>query len=149
MFWSIKVPEDAEIVESQGSGVELELGDATSLAWEEEFIKVIGEESSEDFEIIPNAVKSYGAVSSEAIFFDGTLMVCGYLLMFLYTSVMLGKLNCVEHRMGLSIAGICSIMMGLVIAVGLSSLIGFPYTPMHAILPFLCLGEYNIQSPLC
>merc|ERR1712013_97142 len=35
MFWSIKVPEDAEIVESQGSGVELELGDATSLAWEE------------------------------------------------------------------------------------------------------------------
>jgi len=140
MFWSIKVPEDAEIVESQGSGVELELGDATSLAWEEEFIKVISEESSGDFEIIPNAVKSYGAVSSEAIFFDGTLMVCGYLLMFLYTSVMLGKLNCVEHRMVLSIAGICSIMMGLVIAVGLSSLLGFPYTPMHAILPFLCLG---------
>jgi len=140
MFWSIRVPEGAEIVESQGSGVELELGDARSLAWEEEFIKVISEVSSEDFEIIPNAVKSYGAVSSEAIFFDGTLMVCGYLLMFLYTSVMLGKLNCVEHRMLLSVAGICSILMGLVIAVGLSSLLGFPYTPMHAILPFICLG---------
>ena len=141
MFWSIRVPEDAEIVESQGSGVELELGDATSLAWEEEFIKVISQESSEDYEIIPNAVKSYGAVSSEAIFFDGTLMASGYFLMFIYTALMLGKLNCVEQRMLLAIAGISSILMGLVIAVGISSLLGFPYTPMHAILPFLCLGK--------
>ena len=146
MFWSIRVPEDALIVESQGSGVELELGDATSLAWEDEFVRVIQEssESSDEFEIIPNAVKSYGEVSSQAIFFDGTLMAGGYFLMFIYTAMMLGRLNCVEVRMFLAIAGISSILMGLVIAVGISSLLGFPYTPMHAILPFLCLGEYSL-----
>ena len=149
MVWSIRVPEDAEIVESQGSGVELELGDATSLAWEDEFVKVIkheSDESSEHFEIIPNAVKSYGEVSSQAIFFDGTLMAGGYILMFIYTAMMLGKLNCVELRMFLTIAGISSIVMGLVIALGISSALGFPYTPMHAILPFLCLGEYSFQT---
>jgi len=143
MFWSIRVPEDAQIVESQGSGVELELGDANSLAWEDEFVRVIkqeGSESSDGLEIFPNAVNSYGEVSSKAIFFDGTLMAGGYFLMFIYTAMMLGQLNCVEVRMFLAIAGISSILMGLVIAVGLSSLLGFPYTPMHAILPFLCLG---------
>ena len=67
-------------------------------------------------------------------------MAGGYFLMFIYTAVMLGKLNCVEVRMFLTIAGISSIVMGLVIAVGISSVLGFPYTPMHAILPFLCLG---------
>ena len=42
--------------------------------------------------------------------------------------------------MYLSVAGLVSIGMGLLIAVGLSSLLGYPYTPMHATLPFLCLG---------
>ena len=69
--------------------MELELGDATSLAWEDEFVRVIQEssESSDEFEIIPNAVKSYGQVSSQAIFFDGTLMAGGYFLMFIYTAM--------------------------------------------------------------
>merc|ERR1719232_1746835 len=60
--------------------------------------------------------------------------------MFLYTVLMLGKMNRVEVRLYLTISGILSIMMGLVIAIGLSSLLGYPYTPIHAILPFLCLG---------
>ena len=73
-------------------------------------------------------------------------MAGGYFLMFIYTAMMLGKLSCVEVRMFLTIAGISSIVMGLVIAVGISSALGFPYTPMHAILPFLCLGEYSFQT---
>ena len=40
----------------------------------------------------------------------------------------------------MSIAGLISIGMGLVVAWGLSSALGFPYTPLHAALPFLCLG---------
>ena len=42
--------------------------------------------------------------------------------------------------MYLSIAGLTSIGMGIFTSVGLASLLGFPYTPMHAILPFICLG---------
>ena len=40
MFWSINVPDNSTIVESQGSGVELELADATTLAWEKMFIGI-------------------------------------------------------------------------------------------------------------
>merc|ERR1719283_107188 len=45
-----------------------------------------------------------------------------------------------EVRLYLSVAGLTSIGMGMVVSVGLASILGFPYTPMHAILPFLCLG---------
>ena len=68
-------------------------------------------------------------------------MAAGYLLMFLYTIIMLGNLNTLEVRLFLSVSGIVSVFMGLSIAVSLSSLLGYPYTPMHAALPFLCLGE--------
>ena len=61
--------------------------------------------------------------------------------MFLYTILMLGNLNTLELRMFLTLSGLASIGMGIAISVGLSSLLGFPYTPMHAVLPFICLGE--------
>ena len=34
MIWSIRVPDDVEIVDNQGSGLELELADAVSLEFE-------------------------------------------------------------------------------------------------------------------
>ena len=33
-----------------------------------------------------------------------------------------------------------SILLGLLVALGFASAMSLPYTPMHAILPFLCLG---------
>jgi hypothetical protein len=83
---------------------------------------------------------SFNDISSRAIFFDGVKMVSGYLLMFIYTLFMLGRINLIEHRTYLTAAGIVSVAMGLIISIGLSSAINLPYTPMHAILPFLCLG---------
>ena len=38
MIFSLTIPEDAEIVDFQGSGVEVQSADATTLAWEELFI---------------------------------------------------------------------------------------------------------------
>ena len=67
-------------------------------------------------------------------------MAGGYLIMFLYTIVMLGNLNLVHVRLYLTITGLFSIGMGMVISMGISSLLGFPYTPMHGVLPFICLG---------
>jgi len=81
-------------------------------------------------------------VSTQAIFFDVIKMVSGWLLMFVYTMLMLGRFNLVEHRTYLSIAGFVAVGMGLFISLGLSFAIGMPYTPMHAILPFLYLGMY-------
>jgi predicted RND superfamily exporter protein len=140
MIWSITVPDDVEIVNNQGSGLELDLADRTSLEWEEAFVQTVLGSSSAGFLMIPNAAKSFGDVSSGAIFFDTWLMGAGYAIMFTYTILVLGKLNSLEVRLYLSIAGITGIFMGLAIAMGLSSLLGFPYTPMHGMLPFLCLG---------
>merc|ERR1712241_1645029 len=64
----------------------------------------------------------------------------GYTAMFLYTMVMLGRVSLLDVRFYLSIAGILSVFKGLAISVSVSSLLGYPYTPMHAALPFLCLG---------
>jgi len=140
MIWSIRVPDDVEIVDNQGSGLELELADAISLEFEELFIETVHNSSRPDALMIPNAAKSFGDVSAGAIFFDAWLMVAGYLLMFTYTILVLGKMNSLEVRLYLSIAGITGVFMGLAIAIGLSSMLGYAYTPMHAMLPFLCLG---------
>jgi len=140
MIWKLRLPKDSELVDSQGSGLELELADETTLAWEEAFVETVLNISRPDAIATPNAAKSFGDISSQAIFFDAWLMVGGYLLMFTYTILMLGKLNCLEARVYLSISGLVSIFMGLGLAIGLSSLLGYPYTPMHAALPFLCLG---------
>jgi len=140
MIWSIRVPDDVEIVDNQGSGLELELADAISLEFEEQFIETVQNSSRPDALMIPNAAKSFGDVSAGAIFFDAWLMAAGYLLMFTYTILVLGKMNSLEVRLYLSIAGITGVFMGLAIAMGLSSMLGYAYTPMHGMLPFLCLG---------
>ena len=141
MVWKLRLPDDIEIVDNQGSGLELDLADKTTLDWEEEFVQTVQNMSTSDAIALPHAAKSFGDISSDAIFFDAYLMAGGYLLMFAYTIFMLGKLNTLEVRLFLSISGIVSIFMGLGIALSLSSLLGYPYTPMHAALPFLCLGE--------
>ena len=46
----------------------------------------------------------------------------------------------VEQRAYLALIGLASIAIGIGTCYGFSSLIGFPYTPMHSILPFLLLG---------
>ena len=141
MFWRIEIPDGAEIVDSQGSGLELQLADEDSLEWEEQFIQIGVNSSSKTATVLPNASKSFGEVSTQAIFFDAFFMAGGYIIMFLYTILMLGNLNTLELRMFLTLSGLASIGMGIAISVGLSSLLGFPYTPMHAVLPFICLGE--------
>ena len=96
----------------------------------------------------PSAAKSFGEVSGEAIFFDAFFMAGGYLIMFLYTIIMLGNLNLVHVRLYLTISGLFSIGMGMVISMGLSSLLGFPYTPMHGVLPFICLGKGRVKKKI-
>ena len=41
---------------------------------------------------------SYNDISANAIFFDGIKMAVGYFIMFAYVSLLLGRINFVEHR---------------------------------------------------
>jgi len=140
MVWSLTVPDEVELDTSQGSGVELELADPTTLAWEKSMIETTLNMTAENITILLNSARSYGDISNEAIGADMFLLFGGYLLMFLYTVVMLGSLNTVEIKLYLSMSGMVCIGMGISIAVSLSSAIGYFWTPMHPALPLLCLG---------
>ena len=87
-----------------------------------------------------NAQKSAGDLSEEAIFFDAGLMGVGYLLMGLYTVLVLGSISWTGLKLYLTLVGLFSVILGLVVGLGASSAMGFPVTPIHTILPFLCLG---------
>ena len=142
MVWSTTVPDNVELDTSQGSGVELDLADPVTLAWEQQFIEIVNNMSrdNDDMVILPNAGRSYGDISAQAISSDMFLLLGGYLIMFVFTVFMLGKVNMVEIRLMLAVAGMISIGMGISIAIALSSALGFFWTPMHPALPLLCLG---------
>jgi len=140
LIWTLRVPDDAVLDTASGGGLEIDPADKTTIDWEEQFIKIALEASEDDFVVKPNAVKSFSDISSQAVFFDVYLMLIGYTAMFLYTVIMLGRVNTRDIRFYVSIAGIISVFKGLAISVAVASMLGFPYTPMHAALPFLCLG---------
>jgi biotin transporter BioY len=72
---------------------------------------------------------------------DTIRMASGYLVMFVYAMFMLGKINKVEHRTYLALAGILACFFGLIISMGLTMAIGYYYTTIHGILPFMALGK--------
>ena len=84
--------------------------------------------------------RSYTDVASSAIFLEVFKIMLGYILMFLYTSFMLGKFNLVHQRIYLTMLGMLSVVFGILVSVGWTGISGLPYTPLHAILPFLMIG---------
>ena len=95
----------------QGGGVELELADNLTLAWEQRLVEATLAVNTQEagagagLAVLPNAGRSYGDISAGAISSDMLLLLGGYLLMFLYTVLMLGHVSWVELRLGLAVAG--------------------------------------------
>ena len=83
---------------------------------------------------------SYSTEASGPIKYDTRRQILGYVLMFTYTMLSLGKINMVENQFYLAIAGILSVFFGVTVGIGLTMAMGFPYTPITGILPFICLG---------
>eukprot|EP00088_Acartia_fossae_P046862 TRINITY_DN5073_c0_g1_i2.p1 TRINITY_DN5073_c0_g1~~TRINITY_DN5073_c0_g1_i2.p1 ORF type:complete len:1105 (-),score=246.34 TRINITY_DN5073_c0_g1_i2:820-4134(-) len=140
MYWNVEVPDDVELITSVGGGVEITFADKDTLEWESRFVEAALSFDFPGYNIFPNAVRSFGDLNEQAILFDVLKLVIGYIIMFVYTVFMLGRINKLELRLYMTIVGIVSVGMGLVIGIGISSLIGYPYTPIHSALPFLCLG---------
>jgi len=95
----------------------------------------------------PQGVTSF--VNIQRQFFDGFVgqtfkdvdkLVGGYILVFVYVNLMLSKMNFVEQRVGLSIVGILSVFMGMILGYGICSLFGLFYSAAHTIIPFILLG---------
>lgn len=73
-------------------------------------------------------------------FKDADKLVGGYILVFIYVNLMLSKLNCVEQRFWLSVIGLVSVAMGMILGYGLCSMFGLFYSAAHTVIPFLLLG---------
>jgi len=73
-------------------------------------------------------------------FKDADKLVGGYILVFVYVNLMLSKLNCVEQRFWLSVVGLLSVAMGMILGYGLCSMFGLFYSAAHTVIPFLLLG---------
>ena len=144
--WTTEWDPARKVNTSRVVGLDLDLADPLTMEWERKvvdaFLRLAGEIEAEGggLYFYPFMVRSFADVSSEAVELDLPLVAVGYLLMFSYTMLMLGKMNAVEHRTYLAMAGIFSVMMGVMISLGLSSALGFPFTTIHGILPFLALG---------
>ena len=67
-------------------------------------------------------------------------MVFGYIVVFIFIMVQLGKFNAIQQRAALSTMGIFCVIMGIISGYGLCSACGVMYSSMHSILPFLLLG---------
>ena len=118
--------------------------DEANYAWQEAVINLVLQESKNmenaGVSVSVRMTRSYTDVTSSAIFFDlKRVAFCG-VIMYLYTSMMLGRLDCLEIRFHLTFAGIISILFSLAICIGVTAALGYPYSPHHSLLPFIMIG---------
>ena len=147
---------DPEEIKKSGksAGIELDLADPFTMEWELQLIDVLLNladdirDEGHGYELYIHVARSFADITTAGIVVDGMRMVCGYALMFAYTMFMLGKWNLIEHRSYLAMMGILAVGFGLIISLGLTMFFGFPYTPIHGILPFLALGrvQYGVYG---
>ena len=127
-------------------GVQLDQVDPFTLGYENEVLRALKEwrdkRDKEDggYSLNMNLGLSYSTEASGPIKYDTQRQIFGYVLMFTYTMLSLGKINIVENKFYLAIAGILSVFFGVTVGIGLTMAMGFPYTPISGILPFICLG---------
>ena len=63
-------------------------------------------------------MRSFGDIAGSTILGDVAMLGVGYTVVFGYVMLMLGGFNCVEQKVFLSVAGIVSVVMGIVVSYG-------------------------------
>ena len=74
------------------------------------------------------------------VFKDAKMLIVGYLIVFCYLCLMLGRCSLVGHRFYVSLGGMLGVVMGMAVSYSICSVVGFFYGPTHTVLPFLLLG---------
>ena len=116
--------------------------DRFTFHYEGEMIEVATDRDDlgEGVEIFVNIARMLFETLEGQVFKDLDMLVAGYLIVFIYVLVMLGRLDCVEQKVYLSMGGILGVGMGIIVSYGLCSVLGFFYSAAHAVMPFLLLG---------
>ena len=136
-----KIPESSLLV-----GFESDQADPFTVGYEEEVLKVMWtwknerEQEGKGYSFNMNLGLSFNAETSRPIQDDLKRQIFGYILMFSYALLSLGKLNVVEIKIYLAAAGILAVYFGLQVSIGLTMALGYAYTPLTGIIPFICLG---------
>ncbi|XP_046483192.1 patched domain-containing protein 3 [Neodiprion pinetum] len=120
------------------------------LEWEKVFLEAAKDETDKlrlEERIIEGGLalwyeagRSFGDISSSAMFQDIAKLIGGIMLMSFYVQVILSRFNWVEWRFCLTSAGLMCVGGAFIIAVGICSLAGVPYGPVHTSLPFMLMG---------
>ena len=130
-------------IKDAGTDADAKLDEANYI-WQKEVIDTAlkHESSSQSNGIHLNIrmTRSFSDVSSSAIFFDLLRVGVCIVIMYMYTSIMLGRMDIVEQRFYLTAAGIVSIALGMLISIGITAALGYAYSPHHALLPFVMIG---------
>ncbi|XP_068204800.1 patched domain-containing protein 3-like [Palaemon carinicauda] len=113
-----------------------------SFKWEESFLNKMKNLSRDaaNASLYYTTSSSFGKVVSDNISGDLGYLFAGFILVFLYVTIMLGKFNLVEQRPILSLLGLSCVGLSIAVSYGLSSAFDIPFGAMNSILPFLLLG---------
>jgi len=116
--------------------------DPVGLDWEAAFLGVVENATvpGDQAQLFFMASRSFGDISGTTILGDVQLLMAGTIVVFMYVQLMLGKFNMVEQRAFLSMMGLASVGMAILVSFGLCAALGVFYGPVHSILPFLLLG---------
>ena len=104
----------------------------------------IGQRTYESFRSSVLTEYGFDQEASKAIQDDLTLLAGGYALILFYVCINLGQATRLKHRLWLSVAGIISTGLGMLVSFGLCSAFGLFYGPVHSVLPFLLIGELHV-----
>lgn len=126
-------------IDDFGSGNEI---DVDSFQWEGAFVNKLLNISKEttDINMYVMSAQSFNEITNNAVDGDLEFLMFGYVMVFSLIVVMLSKFNAVELRPYLSIIGITSVILAIVVSNGVASAFGFKFSPVNKILPFLLLG---------
>ncbi|XP_053394032.1 protein patched homolog 1-like isoform X2 [Mercenaria mercenaria] len=111
-----------------------------SLAWEKEMIDMALSPWPHLLRCYVYATRTFDDEGYGAVNADVSLLTAGFIIVFVFIIMVLGKFNLVENKLYVSLSGILTIGLAILFCYGLAMAFGFIYGPIHSLMPFLLLG---------
>ncbi|CAM9657592.1 unnamed protein product [Chrysoparadoxa australica] len=127
------------MIESHFDENATDYSDPISEAWELAFVEV-GLACLEGLECDVNAFRSFEDELGAAVAGDLGLVSFSWMIIILYLTVALSGLPMLRSRIALSLGSVVCVGACIGCCIGMGSFLGFVYTPMHSLLPFILLG---------
>ncbi|XP_045765423.1 patched domain-containing protein 3-like [Maniola jurtina] len=110
--------------------------------WEQEFLNYVQnlDLNEKIVKLYYEAGRSFGDISGQAMFQEMDKLSIGIILMFFYVVCAVSRCNWLEIRLTLGSIGLLNVGMAYLTAIGLCSLVGISFGPVHSSLPFLLMG---------